>query len=84
MENQEQQVEQQVEQPAQPELGIADLQNLKTLVEMAIRRGAYGPNEISSVGAVYDRVSAFLNAVAPAPTAESAPEGEQTQEQAAQ
>jgi hypothetical protein len=80
MENQEQQVEQQVEQPAQPELGIADLQNLKTLVEMAIRRGAYSPNEISSVGAVYDRVAAFLNAVAPVPT----PEGEQAQEQAAQ
>lgn len=83
MENQEQQVEQQA-QP-QPELGIADLQNLKTLVEMAIRRGTFGPREISSVGAVYDRVAAFLDAVAPQPQQpEEAPEGEQTQEQASQ
>jgi len=82
MENQEQLAEQQVQ--SQPELGIADLQNLKTLVEMAIRRGAFNPSEISSVGAVYDRVAAFLNAVAPAATPEAATEGEQSQEQPAQ
>jgi len=49
----------------QPELGIADLQNLRALLDVAVRRGAFGAAEISSVGAVFDRVNAFLNAVAP-------------------
>ncbi len=80
MENQEQQVEQQVQQP---ELGIADLQNLRTLVEMAVRRGAFSAAEMSSVGAVYDRVNAFLNAVAPPQTEKTAPESEEGQEQPA-
>lgn len=80
MENQEQQVEQQA-QP-QPELGIADLQNLRAIVEVAVRRGAFGAAEISSVGAVFDRVNAFLNAVAPPqqPAPEGAPASDQGQE----
>jgi hypothetical protein len=60
MENQEQQ------EAPKPELSIADLQNLRTLLDVATRRGAFGAGEMSSVGAVFDRVSAFLNAVAPA------------------
>lgn len=59
MENQEQQT-------SQPELSIADLQNLRTLIDVAVRRGAFNASELSSVGAVFDRVNAFLNAVAPA------------------
>lgn len=47
----------------QPELSIADLQNLRVLIDMASRRGAYSANEMSSVGAVFDRLNAFLNAV---------------------
>lgn len=47
----------------QPEFTIADLQNLRVLVDMAVRRGAYSANEMSSVGAVFDRLNAFLNAV---------------------
>lgn len=77
MENQDQPAEQQA-QPA-PELGIADLQNLRTLVDVAVRRGAFGAAELSSVGAVFDRVNAFLNAVAPQPTKENA--GAENQEQ---
>jgi hypothetical protein len=66
MENQEQQPE--VQQPeAKPELSISDLQNMKTLIDVASRRGAFSAAEMSSVGAVFDRVSAFLNAVAPPP-----------------
>jgi hypothetical protein len=68
MENQEQaqMPEQAVEQQAQPpQLTITDLQNLRSIVDMAVRRGAFGANEISAVGAAYDKVNVFLNAVAP-------------------
>lgn len=73
MENQEQQA------APQPELGIADLQNLRTLLDVATRRGAFGAAEMSQVGAVFDRVNTFLNAVAPAKT-----EGDQAQEPVAE
>jgi hypothetical protein len=59
MENQEQ-------DSPKPELSIADLQNLRTLLDVATRRGAFGASEMTSVGAVFDRVNTFLNAVAPA------------------
>jgi hypothetical protein len=54
---------------AQPELSIADLQNLKAIIDVAVKRGAFGAGEISAVGNVYDRLSAFLVAVTPAPAA---------------
>lgn len=60
----ENQVTPEAEQKA-PELGIADLQNLRTLIDVAVRRGTFNASELSSVGAVFDRVNAFLNAVAP-------------------
>ena len=49
-----------------PQLSITDLQNLRAVVDLALRRGAFGGAEASSVGAVFDRVNTFLNAVAPA------------------
>lgn len=49
-----------------PELSINDLQNLRALVDTAVRRGAFASNELSAVGAIYDRVNTFLNIVAPA------------------
>jgi hypothetical protein len=77
MENQEQQAQQ-----PQPELGIADLQNIRTILNVAVRRGVFGAAEISSVGAVFDRLNAFLNAVAPQTAEQQATEtGEQIQEQ---
>lgn len=45
------------------ELSVSDLQALKTLVETAVRRGAFQANELSAVGAVYDRVNSFLSSV---------------------
>ena len=50
-----------------PELSVADLQNLRIIVDTAVRRGAFGAAELSSVGAVFDRLNTFLNAVAPQP-----------------
>lgn len=58
--------------PQQPELNISDLQNLRGIVDVAVRRGAFAATELSAVGAVYDRLNSFLNAVAPAA---SQPEG---------
>jgi hypothetical protein len=55
----------------QPQLGIADLQNLRIIVDTAVRRGAFGAAETSAVGATFDKLNAFLNAVAPQ---QSAPE----------
>lgn len=57
-----------------PELSISDLQNLRAIVDTAARRGAFQAAEMSAVGSVFDRVNAFLNAVAPPKPAEEAPE----------
>jgi hypothetical protein len=59
--------------PAQPEFSITDLQNLRAIVDLASKRGAFSGAELSSVGQVFDRLNAFLNAVAPqAPADQSA------------
>lgn len=63
MENQEQVVEQAPQ--AQPELSIVDLQNIKAILETAVRRGAFQASEMSPIGAVYDRLNTFLTAVLP-------------------
>jgi hypothetical protein len=45
------------------ELSVSDLQALKTLVETAVRRGAFQANELTAVGTVYDRVNTFLSSI---------------------
>jgi hypothetical protein len=52
-------------QPTAPQLSIQDLQNLRAVIDLAVRRGAFGASEVSSVGQVFDRLNTFLNAVAP-------------------
>jgi hypothetical protein len=49
-----------------PQLSIQDLQNLRTIIDLAVRRGAFGASEVSSVGQAYDRLNSFLIAVVPA------------------
>ena len=51
--------------PPAPELTVVDLQNLRQVVDVAARRGAFAGAELSSVGAVYTKLDTFLNAVAP-------------------
>ena len=80
MENQEQaQMETQpvggeapVAAPA-PELTITDLINIRAVVDVTVRRGAFGASEASAVGATFDKLNTFLNAVAPAKTEEQTP-----------
>lgn len=64
MENQEQ--TQATEAPTQAELSVTDLMNLRSVIDVASRRGAFRAEEMSSIGVVYDKLNAFLNAVAPA------------------
>jgi len=58
-------------QPQQPQLSITDLQNLRAIVDVAVKRGAFGAAEISAVGATFDKLNVFLNAVAPADQAQT-------------
>ena len=65
MENQEQEVQTQ-EQPAPaPELTISDLQNLRSIVEVSARRGAFQAAEMEAVGSTFNKLSKFLDVVAP-------------------
>jgi hypothetical protein len=49
-----------------PELNIVDLQNIRAIIDTAARRGAFGAQEMSGIGSVFDRLNAFVNAVTPA------------------
>jgi len=79
MENTQTQTETQEPRPA--ELSVKDLVNIRAIVDTAIRRGAFGGEEISAVGAVYDKLNAFLNAVQAANAANA--ENSTTEEQPA-
>ena len=68
MENQEAQVSEETQAAPAPELTITDLINIRSVVDVAVRRGAFGAAEVSAVGAAFDRLNTFLNAVAPAKT----------------
>jgi hypothetical protein len=57
MENQEQQ--------AAPELTIVDLQNIKSVIEVCARRGAFQAAEMAAIGTVFNKLNTFLEAVAP-------------------
>jgi hypothetical protein len=56
-----------------PELTVTDLQNIRAIIDAASRRGAFGASEMSAIGATFNKLDTFLNAVA-AP--ESAPNEE--------
>lgn len=51
--------------PSNTDLTVTDLANLRAIVDVAVRRGAFGASEISGVGATFDKLNTFLNAVAP-------------------
>ena len=50
------------EAPAQ-ELTINDLGALKSIIDVASQRGAFKPNEMVTIGQVYNKLESFLNAV---------------------
>lgn len=76
MENQEQ-TQNTEAAPAQPELSVTDLINLRAIIDVASRRGAFRAEEMSSIGTVFDKLNTFLNAVAPAKKPEDEGQGPQ-------
>lgn len=61
------------EAPAQEEavqLGIADLQNAAQVIDAAVSRGAFRASEAAQVGAVYNKIEAFIKSVADAQKAQ--------------
>jgi hypothetical protein len=64
--NQEEQAQSQA-QPQQPEtndLTINDLNALKTIMDVAISRGAFKGNEMVAIGQTYNKLSGFLDEIA--------------------
>ena len=59
----EQQQEQQQEQAQQ--LTVQDLVTLKSAIELGTQRGAWRANELTAVGAVYERLSLFVASLLP-------------------
>jgi hypothetical protein len=45
------------------QITIADLDTLKNIVDLASTRGAFRGAELTQVGAVYDKLTAFLDAI---------------------
>ena len=45
-------------------LGVADLQNAAQIIDIAMSRGAFRANEAAQVGAVYNKIEAFIKSVA--------------------
>lgn len=73
-------VEQPAEQPAAPtaNLSIQDLLLVAQTIQVVAQRGVFRAEEMSNVGALYDRIIAFLTASgALKPTEEATPEAEQ-------
>lgn len=62
-------------QPA-PDLTITDLTALKQIIDVASSRGAFKPNEMTTVGQTYSKLEAFLNAVSAAQAKTEPPKGE--------
>jgi hypothetical protein len=48
-----------------PDLTIVDLQNMRTVIDLAARRGAFGGSELTAVGSVFTKLDNFLNSVTP-------------------
>ena len=46
------------------ELTVQDLQALKNIIDVSTQRGAFKGSELMSVGQVYNKLEAFLGAVA--------------------
>ena len=63
------------------QITIADLDTLKNIVDLASTRGAFRGAELTQVGAIYDKLTAFLDAIIAQAKAQSeAAEGSATNE----
>ena len=46
-----------------PALTVADLRNLRTIIDISSQRGSFKGPELGTVGAVFDKLDAFLKGV---------------------
>lgn len=60
----------------QPQITLADIATLKQIVEVATNRGAFRAEELSQIGAVYDRVSAWVEAMTQQEATEDTEQGD--------
>ena len=65
-------------QPIQP-ITVADLDALRSIIDLAATRGAFQGAELSQVGAVYDKLTTFLNSVVAQAQASAEPLSDNTQ-----
>jgi uncharacterized protein YggE len=65
-------------QPVQP-ITVADLDALRSIIDLAATRGAFQGAELSQVGAVYDKLTTFLNSVVAQAQAAAEPLSDNTQ-----
>lgn len=56
--------QQEAPQPQGNDLSISDLVALKSIVEVATSRGAFKATELEAVGKTFNKLNAFLEAVA--------------------
>ena len=73
----EEQAQPQAEQQQGVDLSIQDLSAMKSIIDVVSSRGAFKPAEMAMVGQVYNKLSAFLDAVAK--QAEAQKDAQQTQ-----
>ena len=61
-----------------PSLGLSDLQTLIQVIKVASDRGAFKAEELSTVGAVYDKLALFVEASMPAEDNDEQSQGEES------
>ena len=63
------------EEPVMPSVTVNDLVNVYNIIDLASKRGAFQANELSSVGAVANKVKEFVDHVQAAQKAATEAEG---------
>jgi hypothetical protein len=68
-----------------PALTVADLRNIRTIIDISSQRGAFKGAELRTVGEVFDKLDVFLKAVdakaqAEAPATDDSPAETNTEE----
>lgn len=56
------------------DLTVTDLSNVRSILEAAVRRGAFSAGELTAVGTTYDKLNNFLNSVQASQTAKETTE----------
>lgn len=69
-----------MENTTETQITIADLNLLKNIINLASTRGAFQAGEMKDIGTVYEKLTAFLNAVVAQATAQQEAEAESAED----